>query len=99
MMLVIMIIALLVAIAVPAFLSTRARTQARLCVANLTEIHAAKERWAIENRKTEGDSVDADDISPTYIKVFPTCPGGGTYQIGVIGQNPTCSIGDDHALQ
>ena len=66
------------------------------CISNLRQIDAAKNQWALENNKPEGTVVTAQDITP-YIKLdangnIPSCPSGGTYTIGVIGEPPTCSI-------
>lgn len=63
------------------------------CIANLRLIYAAKQAWALEKNKTDNDVPTEQDLLP-YIKggVFPTCPGGGVYTIGAVGQPPTCSI-------
>jgi hypothetical protein len=70
--------------------------QRNICINNLRQIDAAKNQWALENKKTNGDAVTEDDIKP-YIKLdadgnLPKCPAGGKYTIGKVGENPTCSI-------
>ncbi|HEX3890462.1 MAG TPA: hypothetical protein VHX90_06380, partial [Verrucomicrobiae bacterium] len=74
-------------------------SQRNACINNLRQIDAAKNQWALENGKTNGTAVTEDDIKP-YIKLganessangFPTCPSGGTYTIGKVGEKPTCS--------
>ncbi|HXR04250.1 MAG TPA: hypothetical protein VN836_06035 [Verrucomicrobiae bacterium] len=67
------------------------------CINNLRQIDAAKNEWAVENKKTNGTAVTESDIKP-YIKLdtngnLPKCPSGGTYTIGKIGEPPTCSLG------
>jgi outer membrane lipoprotein-sorting protein len=71
------------------------------CITNLRQIDGAKNEWALEKGKKNGDPVTEADIKP-YIKLdangnFPKCPGGGKYTIGKVGELPTCSIAG-HAL-
>jgi predicted RNase H-like nuclease (RuvC/YqgF family) len=66
------------------------------CINHLRQIDAAKDEWALENNKVAGDIPTVQDIAP-YIKLdangnIPGCPSGGTYTIGAVGVNPTCSI-------
>ncbi len=80
--------------------STEARWR-NACINNLRQIDAAKNQFALENKKTNGDAVTEADIKP-YIKLdangnLPKCPAGGKYVIGKVGENPTCSI-DGHVL-
>lgn len=67
--------------------------QREACIANLRLIYAAKQAWALDKNKTDTDIPTEQDLLP-YIKggVFPTCPAGGVYTIGAVGQPPTCSI-------
>jgi prepilin-type N-terminal cleavage/methylation domain-containing protein len=96
-MVVILIMALLLAIALPNFLRARETSRARSCQGNLRMIASAKEQWAMDNRKTGTDTPVAADLVTAYIKgasgVMPTCPGGGTYTIGNMVTWPACSIG------
>ncbi len=97
-MIVVLIIGILLAIAVPNFVRARERSRAKTCVGNLKQIDSAKEQFAMENRLDEGDSVDMTDLAPDYIKSEPQCPSGGTYTTGNIGEDPVCSIGGAHAI-
>ena len=70
-------------------------SQRNACINNLRQIDAAKNEFALEKGKKNGDAVTEDDIKP-YIKLdadgnLPKCPSGGTYTIGNIGEKPTCS--------
>ena len=56
-MIVVAIIALLAAIAVPGFLRARKRSQASRVLNDLRLIDAAVDQYAIENNKTSGDAV------------------------------------------
>lgn len=77
----------------------KAAAQRTVCIANLRLIYAAKQAWALEKNKTDVDTPTEQDLLP-YIKggVFPTCPAGGVYTIGSVGQTPTCSV-PGHVLQ
>ena len=68
------------------------------CINNLRQIDGAKNEWALEKGKKNGDPVTEADIK-TYIQggKLPVCPGGGKYTIGKVGELPTCSIAG-HAL-
>lgn len=91
-MIVVAIIGLLAAIAIPSFIRARADSQKNACIANLWKIAAAKEEWALANAKAVGDVVVEKEVDK-YIKGGrPECPAGGTYDYGKIGQEPTCSI-------
>ena len=50
-MIVVLIIGILLAIAVPSFMNARERSRANACRANLRQIQAAKEQWALVNRR------------------------------------------------
>ena len=92
-MIVVAIIGLLAAIAIPSFVKARNTSQQNACINNLRQIDGAKEQWAMAAKQSDGDSVTTDDVND-YIKgdTTPTCPGGGTYTYGNIGSNPDCSI-------
>jgi len=90
-MIVVAIIGLLAAIAIPNFVKAREKAQVNTCIANLKQIDGAKESWALENKKKSTDSCAMTDLVPSYIKVEPKCPGGSAaYVPGAIGSNPTC---------
>lgn len=96
-MIVVAIIGLLAAIAIPNFVKARATSQANACINNLRQIDAAAQEFALENRKSTGDSISYPaDLTP-YIKLnaansIPPCPAGGNYADGVVGNNPTCDL-------
>jgi prepilin-type N-terminal cleavage/methylation domain-containing protein len=91
-MIVIAIIGLLIAIAIPNMVKARATTQKNACIKNLQQIDGAKERWALEFKKTSGQAVVEDEVN-SYIKAgAPACPGGGAYTYGRVGGDPSCTI-------
>jgi prepilin-type N-terminal cleavage/methylation domain-containing protein len=90
-MIVVLIIGILMAIAVPNFVQARNTSRRNSCIANLKQIDSGKEQYAMENQLDTGATVTSANLAPTYLKTFPTCPGGGTYTIAVVGTNPTCN--------
>ena len=92
-MIVVAIIGLLAAIAIPSFVKARNTSQQNACINNLRQIDSGKEQWAMAAKKNDGDTILTDSVN-TYIKgnKTPTCPGGGTYNYGNIGSTPDCSI-------
>src|ERR1043166_1141667 len=66
-MIVVAIIALLAAIAVPGFLRARKRSQASQIINDLRLIDAAMDQYAIETAKKSGDPIDTADWT-NYLK-------------------------------
>jgi prepilin-type N-terminal cleavage/methylation domain-containing protein len=97
-MIVVAIIGLLAAIAIPNFVRARTTAQTNACINNLRQIDGAKEQWALENKKVTGATVNDTDITP-YLKnsAMPTCPAGGKYTAGNVGTDPGCDQ-SGHAL-
>jgi prepilin-type N-terminal cleavage/methylation domain-containing protein len=97
-MIVIAIIGLLAAIAIPNYVKSRTTAQKNACIKNLQQIDGAKERWALEFKQAEGVTVNEDQVN-SYIQggQRPTCPASGTYTYGILGEPPTCNI-DQHVL-
>lgn len=94
MMIVVLIIAILTEMAAPQFITARYRARQRTCVSNLEEIEWAKEQAAVTQKLSDGDPVVMNDLYPDYITSIPVCPGGGTYDLTVVGQDPTCSLSE-----
>ena len=101
-MIVVAIIALLAAIAIPNFVKARTASQRSACIANLKQVNGAKATWALEAKKVNADSpADSDLFGATqYIRQKPACPGGGAYTVDIVANLPTCSLGptDGHTL-
>ena len=92
-MIVVAIIAILAAVAIPNFIKYRQSSQATACVANLKQIQAAKEQFLMAGGTVGAEGIALTDLcgSDKYIKVTPTCPAGGTYTPGGDGADPTCT--------
>ena len=101
-MIVVLIIGLLAAIAVPNFVKARKSTQTKACVDNMRQIEGAIEQAMMEGNDNPGM---ADLVGPTsYIKVTPYCPvNSGVYTVDATADTPVeCpNVGSypDHVLR
>ena len=100
-MIVVAIIGLLSAIAIPNFVKARTTSQTNGCINNLRQIDGAKQQWALEYRQSAGATVTSADIAPymgrgtvgAQADVNFKCPALGTYlAIGNIAVPPECSL-------
>src|ERR1035438_3052731 len=78
-MIVVAIIGLLAAIAIPNFIKARATSQQNACINNLRQIDGAINEWALETGKSNGASVASPQTVSAYIKLnanssVPGCP-------------------------
>ena len=97
-MIVVAIIGLLAAIAIPNFVKARATSQQNACINNMRQVTAAVNEWALELGQQTGATVTMNALTP-YIQLnsnssVPPCPAGGTYTLGLVGNTPlvTCSL-------
>jgi len=100
-MIVVAIIGMLAAIAIPNFVKARNTAQANACINNMRQIDSAIQQWALEKGKKDTDPVVESEIKE-YIKgsEMPTCPAGhATYTVGPnVNSNPsvTCPNADSN---
>src|SRR3569833_155025 len=94
-MIVVSIIGMLLAIAVPNFVKAREKSRATSCQQNMTQIISAKERWAMDNNRPATDTPSMVELAVPglYMRNTPLCPSGGTYTVGTLQETPPCSIG------
>jgi prepilin-type N-terminal cleavage/methylation domain-containing protein len=100
-MIVVAIIGLLAAIAIPNFVKARQTSQTNACINNLRQIDAAEQQWALEFGKTTGDACTAADIqgylgrSGTGVDVHcPLVAAGASlagYTVNAVGTSPQCA--------
>src|SRR3974390_2512450 len=76
-MIVVAIIGLLAAIAIPNFVKARTTSQQNACINNLRQIDGAKQQWALETKQATNATPQFTDISP-YLRNQITCPAAGT---------------------
>jgi prepilin-type N-terminal cleavage/methylation domain-containing protein len=102
-MIVVAIIGLLAAIAIPNFVRARTTSQQNACINNLRQIDGAVQQWALEQKKDATASVVESDITP-YLKNSVVCPSGGTtfadsYTVTTVAARPTCQkVSSSHVL-
>src|SRR6266850_1243458 len=93
-MVVVAIIGLLAAVALPNFLKTRTTVNKNACINNLKQIDSAMQQWALELKKNSSDPVSFSDISG-YLKGGTVCPAGGrtfsdSYVVTTVAAEPLC---------
>ncbi len=100
-MIVVAIIGIIIAIAVPGFIRARATSRMRACQENLTKIDGAKEQWALETNQQPGATPSIGNLTDGaaggdgngILKQMPTEPSGFAYTIEPVGTDPTCTSG------
>lgn len=104
-MIVVAIIGLLAAIAIPNFVKARTTAQTNTCIANLRQISGAIQQWALETNKKGTDPVTLTDISGDATKQLKgaintdiKCPAAGTYAVTTVDALPSCSVGGTHIV-
>ncbi len=89
-MIVVAIIGMLVAIAIPNIVKARETAQLNAIINNLRIIESAKDQWAIESKKGTGAMPAATDIEPYFkTKAMPSKVAGELYSINPVGTGPT----------
>ena len=92
-MIVVAIIAILAAVAIPNFVKYRNESQRAACISNMKQIQTAGEQWSMTNPNST-PSLSELCGSTLYIKKTPSCPMGGSYAIALDANNAiqvTCS--------
>ena len=75
-MIVVLIIGILLAIAVPNFVKARQNSRLQTVIGNLKQLESAKQQWAMDKGKVSTDSPVAADLAPTYMQKWPLGPVG-----------------------
>ena len=106
-MIVVLIIGILLAIAIPNFVAARESSRAKACVGNLKQIDSATQQFCMDKQLSTSTYVAGKptlDATPAttliganaYIRATPKCPSGGTYAVATaIAGNPQCTISGD----
>lgn len=109
-MIVVLIIGILLAIAIPNFVAARESSRAKACIGNLKQIDSATQQFCMDKQlsattytgaaKPTFNTVPATDLVGVngYIRAMPVCPSGGTYTVALaITDNPICKVATDAA--
>ena len=103
-MIVVAVIGLLAAIAIPNFIRARGASQMNACINNLRQIDGAVQQWALENNADTSSTVTTADItaylgrdsSGSVASVFcpadPTKTFANSYLIVDVSTRPVCQI-------
>ena len=101
-MIVVAIIGLLAAIAIPNFVKARTTSQQNACINNLRLIDSSKQQWALEQKKVSTDTPQGTDLQPYLGRgnngELPTCPVDSqnsfttSYTPNAVGTPPVCQI-------
>jgi prepilin-type N-terminal cleavage/methylation domain-containing protein len=111
-MIVVAIIGMLAAIAIPNFVRSRMTTQMNACINNLRLVDSAKQQWALEQKKESTDMPADTDIQPYLGRntggELPFCPvdPASSFEtsylpnLGTVATPPQCSVvPGSHVLQ
>jgi prepilin-type N-terminal cleavage/methylation domain-containing protein len=101
-MIVVAIIGLLAAIAIPNFVRARTTSQQNACINNLRLIDSSKQQWALEHNGSNSSTPAGTDLQPylgrTAAGELPYCPAdpaqafASSYTAQNVGTKPTCNI-------
>jgi prepilin-type N-terminal cleavage/methylation domain-containing protein len=101
-MIVVAIIGLLAAIAIPNFVRARTTAQMNACINNLRQIDGAKQQWALEHQQVGSATMAITDIQPYLGRgsggTQPVCPADSSqtfttsYTLNDCQTAPTCNI-------
>jgi prepilin-type N-terminal cleavage/methylation domain-containing protein len=108
-MIVVAIIGLLAAIAIPNFVRARTTAQQNACINNLRQVDGAKQQWALESKAAATATPVLSNIQPYLGRgtngTAPTCPADSahtfatSYTMGDLNTAPVCLINTNHVLQ
>jgi prepilin-type N-terminal cleavage/methylation domain-containing protein len=97
-MIVVALIGMLAAIAIPNLVKARSQSQANACLNNLRQVDNATQEWALEHGKGPSSVVLYSDIQP-YLKSEVLCPAAGSgttfalsYSVSTVSNKPSCQI-------
>jgi len=93
-MVIVGLIGMLAAIAIPTFVRARTTSQTNVCVSNLGQVQSAILQCAMELKKAPTASVTTAEVRP-YLRKDAVCPAGGTtlddsYLLTDVSSVPTC---------
>ena len=102
-MIVVAIIGLLAAIAIPNFVKARTTAQKNACINNLRQIDGAKQQWALETKQLSTATPNEIEVGSFLGRAGTVagvvCPAGGTgatfassYTINQVDTGPACLI-------
>lgn len=101
-MIVVAIIGLLAAMAIPNFVAANRKARMNACISNLRYIDSAKQQWALEQRRQDSDVPQGSDLQPYLGRgiagELPSCPADSaqtfatSYSPLSVAERPQCLI-------
>ena len=103
-MIVVLIIGILLAIAIPNFVAARESSRAKACIGNLKQIDSATQQYCMDKKLNATSYSSAlptlDTTAGTglvgaaaYLRTVPSCPAGGTEKVApTLPDTPFCTI-------
>ena len=81
---VVLILATLMAVALPLYLSSVSDSAKKTCRANMQSIANAAQAWKVKNRANDFTGLTLSSLTPD-LGATPVCPSGGTYTTAITG--------------
>jgi prepilin-type N-terminal cleavage/methylation domain-containing protein len=93
-MIVVVVIGMLAAIAIPSFVRARTQSQKNTCINNLRQIDGASQQWALETKASGSAEVLYENIHG-FLHNRVVCPSGGStfgdsYTLQTVAEKPLC---------
>jgi len=88
-MIVVAVVGIISAIALPNFFTAKTTTNRNTCIANLGRVRSVVDMWALDTNAAVDAQPLSSDLVPAYIRTWPKCLNA-SYVIPVVGANPTC---------
>lgn len=89
----IVVIPILAAIAIPSFVKAREAAQVAMCMNNLRLVQNAVQQAALA-KNLDGEAAIGEGDIVEYLKdsKLPVCPAQGVYSLGKVSEEPRCSV-------
>ena len=92
-MIVVAIIAMLAALAVPSFMNARNKSMQASCFNNMRLLDGAMQQYAFDNSNVVANTFAKLVGTNGYIRDTPVCKGGGTYTLPTdLASKTSCSV-------
>ncbi len=93
-MIVVAILGIIIAIAIPTFFRARELSRVRACQENQHKLEGAKQQWAMETNAPATSTPEWSDLvgSALYLRRSPACPASGAYTINDLATLAECDL-------
>lgn len=93
-MIVVAIIGILAAVAIPSLKNAIEQSQKQACGLNRKSIDAAKLQWSVDHKRPATETPPGPELfgRDAYLEHQPDCPAGGRYELKAVGEKCTCDV-------